>query len=434
MNRRKFVKSIGLATAGAFAAPYILPSGRLFAATGSRIANHVVLCLYAGGVRNMESIDKAEGNLMPNILLGSESISSDILPGMTALPAPVLSTPLQNFGTLFKGFRYANSAPGHYQGHFTAITGRYPGYDINFNEPAAYPTLFEYYRKHNSPSNSALNAWWVSDQIGVNENLAYSLNADYGARYGANFFTPTSIFTGGNYKPIDLCRSFSTTERQTMGSMRDFMNRSFVEPILPEVAMVRNTEEDRLSMQSFYAGLATRQRNNQLWDPWSIGSGMNSDMYNMFFAEEIIKEYTPELMVVNMTGVDAAHSDFTLYCNNMRKADYAVGRLWNTIQQTPGMANDTVLIVVPEIGRNALHNGIMDNYGRYGLDHADSMSKEIFCLVAGPSGKVVQNTVVSSITGESIDIVPTIAHVLGFHPDIPGGYLPGTPLYQAFTV
>jgi hypothetical protein len=86
---------------------------------------------------------------------------------------------------------------------------------------------------------------------------------------------------------------------------------------------------------------------------------MNSDMFNMFFAEEIIKEFSPELTVVNMTGVDAGHSNFTEYCNNMRKADYAVGRLWNTIQQTPGMANDTVMIVVPEIGRNAQHNSIV---------------------------------------------------------------------------
>ncbi len=433
MNRRKFVKSLGLSAAGAFAVPYILPSGRLFAATGTRLANHVVLCLYAGGVRNLESIDKAEGNLMPNILRGTESISPDILPGFDPVPAPVLATPLQDYGTLFKGFRYANISPGHYQGHFTAITGRYTGYDINFNQPAAYPTLFEYYRKHNSPSNSALNAWWVSDHIGENENLAYSISPDYGAQYGANFFSPLSVFTSGNYKPIDLCRSFTTTERQKMGTMRDFLNRSFVEPVLQEVPMVRNTEQDRIAIQSFYGNLATRQKNNQLWDPWQIGTGMNSDMFNMFFAEEIIKEFSPELTVVNMTGVDAGHSNFTEYCNNMRKADYAVGRLWNTIQQTPGMANDTVLIVVPEIGRNAQHNSIRDAYGRYGLDHSDTMSREIFCLVAGPAGKVVQNNVITNVTGESIDIVPTIAHVLGFHPDIPQGYLPGSPLYQAFT-
>ena len=54
-------------------------------------------------------------------------------------------------------------------------------------------------------------------------------------------------------------------------------------------------------------------------------------------------------------------------------------------------------------------------------------------MVAGPSGKVVQNNVITSVTGESIDVVPTIAHILGFYQDIPQGYLPGGPLYQAFT-
>ena len=69
MDRRKFLKTAGLTVAGAFAAPYILPSGRLFAATGTRKVNHVVLCLYAGGVRNLESVQMAEGNLMPNLLM-----------------------------------------------------------------------------------------------------------------------------------------------------------------------------------------------------------------------------------------------------------------------------------------------------------------------------------------------------------------------------
>jgi arylsulfatase A-like enzyme len=154
----------------------------------------------------------------------------------------------------------------------------------------------------------------------------------------------------------------------------------------------------------------------------------------MFFAEEVIKQFNPELLVVNMTGVDAAHSNFTEYCNNLRKADYAVGKLWNTIQSTPGMANDTILIVVPEVGRNLNHNSIVDENGRYGLDHSDAMSQEIFCLVAGPQGKVAQNQVINSVSGESIDVVPTIAHILGFYNDIPSGMLPGSPLYSAFSV
>jgi hypothetical protein len=264
MQRRSFLKKVGLATAGAFAMPYILPSGRLFAATGSRIANHVVLCLFAGGVRNMDSIDKADGNLMPNILRGSESISSDIASSMDALPPAILTPPLQDRGTLFKGFRYANNYPGHFQGHLTALTGNYIDSSVNFSAPAASPTIFEYYRKHNSPSQTAKNAWWVSNSVGENENLTFSLNDDYGPRYGANFFSPLNILTYGNYKPIDLCRSFSTLEQQKMDPMRDFLNNSFRSPAVTPKPFMENDPASRASIQNFLSALATKQRNNQL--------------------------------------------------------------------------------------------------------------------------------------------------------------------------
>ena len=38
MKRRKFIRNLGLGTAVTIGAPYLLPSGRLFAATGSRKA------------------------------------------------------------------------------------------------------------------------------------------------------------------------------------------------------------------------------------------------------------------------------------------------------------------------------------------------------------------------------------------------------------
>src|SRR5690349_13389736 len=108
MKRRDFIRNAGLAAAGAIAAPYILPSGRLFAATGSRKANHVVFCLYAGGVRNIDTVQMAEGNLLPNMLTGGTSIAPDIAPLITAnnLNSSLLGAPLQTYGTLFKQFRY----------------------------------------------------------------------------------------------------------------------------------------------------------------------------------------------------------------------------------------------------------------------------------------------------------------------------------------
>lgn len=160
---------------------------------------------------------------------------------------------------------------------------------------------------------------------------------------------------------------------------------------------------------------------------------MNGDMINILFAEELIKEFTPELIVVNMQDVDVCHTDFTSYCDNLRRADYALGHLWNTIQSTPGMANDTILIAAPEHGRNLETNTVVDVNGRFAIDHTNTpTAREIFCLVAGPQGVVNQNQVISQVSGESIDIVPTIANILGFDAEIPGGMLPGRVLNEAF--
>ena len=134
-----------------------------------------------------------------------------------------------------------------------------------------------------------------------------------------------------------------------------------------------------------------------------------------------------------MFDVDIGHQNYTQYCNNLRKSDYALAHLWETIQSTPGMANDTVLIAVPEHGRNEQANTLVDAYGRFALDHtSDQMSREIFCLIAGPPGVIKQDISYNQEMGESIDIVPTIADILGFHNDIPAGMLPGSILNQAY--
>jgi hypothetical protein len=56
MNRREFFIKTSVAAAGGVALPYILPSGRLFARTNSQKAEYVVLVMFAGGVRQQESV------------------------------------------------------------------------------------------------------------------------------------------------------------------------------------------------------------------------------------------------------------------------------------------------------------------------------------------------------------------------------------------
>ncbi len=435
MKRKQFIKNAALTAAGSMVMPYILPTGRLFAASGTRRAGHVVVCLFAGGVRNTESMGKADGNLMRNTLNGTESISADIAPGVTQLPM-LASTPLQNEATLFKEFRYAEGPTGHYNAHAAAMTGVYSDQSIQLKQPPPFPTIFEYYRKHNSPTNNALNAWWVSNSLGPYPFLNYSSYEGYGAAYGANMIQPDAFFSQANSlgNPV----SFAQSEKAKCDMMRDFANGQFKVPQQAISSGIVNSPADAERLQTFLNRTMTDIRNGVFpQNPWGVTPYMTGDMKNIYLGIEVLKEFKPELTVINMTDIDIGHFDYTKYVNAIGIADYAMYKLWQAIKADDVLKNDTVLIVVPEHGRNELPNSVVDAYGRKALDHNnDAKSREIFCLLAGTGIK--HNTVIgldnqNNGIGQSIDLVPTIANILGFDTDIPGGLLNGRVLNEAYS-
>jgi membrane-anchored protein YejM (alkaline phosphatase superfamily) len=244
---------------------------------------------------------------------------------------------------------------------------------------------------------------------------------------------PATLISQLGANALSNPKEFTSAQMQSVNDMRNFFNESFSRSAAQNGNTILNENSDKELIQSFLQNTFDTALAGGLNDPWNVGEQfMNDDMFNVSAAERIIQQFKPELLVVNMQGVDICHSNYTQYCNNLRKADYAVSHLWQTIQNTPGMANDTILIVAPEHGRNLQPNTISDNYGQLALDHtSDNTSREIFCMVVGPPDKVQQNQVINDLTGESIDIVPTIAHILGFKDAIPGGMLPGRVLTEA---
>lgn len=433
MKRRSFIKHTAALAAGTVAAPFILPTGRLFARTGSRKVGHVVFCLFAGGIRNIESIQQAEGNLMPASFDGMAST----IPGLDTIPASPWMNKLVKEGTLFPELRYKEGPTGHFNGHTVAVTGRYTDTGLNLRQNPQFPTIFEYYLKHNSPTQTAKNAWWVSNSLGPYPALNYSQDAAYGAAYGANHIAPTTLLNPALYPAIGSPKQFQFHEEERVSSIRNFLNQNFGKQTADQGYGITNSGEDTKLIQDFIQSLIDKGSNGGYNNPLGISNmNANNDIYTISFAEEIIKEFKPELLAVNITDVDICHQNFTEYCNNLRKADYAVAHLWNTIQNTPGMADDTLLVIVPEHGRNLQPNTVQDVYGRFALDHTgDNTSREIFSMILGPNGIVKKDHVVGNASnpiGESIDIVPTIAYALGFDVDIPAGRLPGRALLEAF--
>ncbi len=269
-----------MAAAATIAAPYILPSGRLFAATGNRVVNHVVFCLFAGGIRNIESVQKERGNLMPSILSGGASVDPTILAGMDPLPA-IPGSSLQSQGTLYSQFRYGQGPTGHFNGHSTAITGSYTLQDLNIKEPPKMPTVFEYYRKHSDPNQAALNAWWVSNTLGPYPSLNYSTYPGYGASYGANYMQPITLISQDGLSALSNPRIFSSAEGEKINRLRNFFNDSFDLDSQVDNSAVRNPSNDSELLQNFIRQQLLNAQSDQANNPWGVGASMNGDMYNV---------------------------------------------------------------------------------------------------------------------------------------------------------
>ncbi len=431
MKRRSFLKSAGLLGASTIGMPYLLPTGRVFAKTEERKVNHVVFCLFAGGIRNIEAVAQAEGNLLPATFAGGAST----MPGLEPIPSSPYPTLLRSHGSLFPEFRYKDGPTGHFNGHTVALTGNYTSTGLNLKANPQNPTVFEYYLKHNSPAMTSLNAWWISNSLGPYPALNYSSHPSYGPQFGANHIAPTALLNPQVFPAIASPKQFQFHEEEKIAALRGFLDQNFDRQGATSLGNV-NSPEDAASIRQFIADLVVKGQTGGFNTPLGLSPALaNNDVFTILFAEETIKAFQPELLVVNMTDVDACHQNFTAYCNNLRKADYAVAHLWKTIQETPGMANDTVMIMVPEHGRNLQGNTVLDIYGRNGIDHTgDATSREIFALILGPSGVIRQNTSFGTAVapvGESIDLVPTVANLLGFDSNIPGGLLPGRVLQEA---
>ena len=421
MNRRKFINKTGKYLL-ASSVPFILPSGRLFAATEMPHVKHVVFCLFAGGIRRWESIDFKEGNLMPNTLNSNLNIANEIKDGIHQMPK-ILEKPLQTYGTLMKGFKYNSTFTHHYPAHASAISGKYY-YTNNMFEPIEHPSIFEYFRKHSGLGQSGLSTWWIADKPGDFPYMQYSKNKDYGFKYAANMLQPSTLF---NFE----FNSFLNSEKEThLRQMLDILSKSEDSKGVKESRL--NTYSEKLQIKQFIKHVSENHftNNKSLWADLDKNL-INVDMITMFTACEVLKFFKPNLLVVNMQDSDIGHFDFTGYCDNLHRADYALAKLWKTIQDDPVLKDNTVLIAQPEFGRNEKSNTIIDAYGKYAVDHnGDEISQQSFCLIAGPKNVIKQNKVIENY-GEIIDTVPTIAHLMGFNKNIPQYNLNGKVLYEA---
>lgn len=430
MNRRDFFKKAGIATAGGIAAPYILPSGRIFARTNAPKAEYVVMVMFAGGVRQQESVlqryleDSQEvagagGNIMPNLFTGvapSKKIVYGTDPGgggtKGSEPIPrILSQSMEDTGTVFKEVRAISA--GHYVGLNTLLTGSL-GTAQGLKTRPKYPTIFEYLRRH--AGFAATDTWFIANTLGNSTPLLNcSNNPDYGLQYGGNMFAAPVTFGSVGREILGNGKAYSKADLAPMYHMKNFLDQSFgLSP--DQLETIKNTDDERTKIKEFIRGVYQRQSLGQIPMPPVTDNG---DAVNIGYAAEVLRYFKPKFLTVNMSSVDGCHSNFTGYLRSLHRADHAVGWLWNYIQNNiPEMAGKTILLVAPECGRNKNPNPILDENDWYAYDHSDANAMRVWSVMVGKNVPKMSIGDSSNPVGRLTDIVPTIADIFGIYDEV----------------
>lgn len=437
MKRREFIKKSGLTAAGGLISPYILPSGRLFAPSGRRLSSHVVVVMFAGGVRHQEAVGKRylddaqaddpyPGNIMYNMLTGEAPEQKIVYGtgqgGVNPIPQ-ILANTLQQQGTLFNEVQALSA--GHYGGLNSLVQGS-TIVSQGLKQRPVNPTIFEYLRRHGG--YKATDTWFIGNGISNSTPLLnYSAHPDYGAQYGANFFAPNTTFgeTCQHYL-ADAKVYHPENELSPMYQLKYFLDNSF-DNYGSQLLNLGNTEDEKHDIKLFMEEMFERTQNGSISFPPLSDNG---DLAVMGYACEVLKWFKPACLFVNLSGVDACHSNFSSYVSSLHRADHAVGHLWNFIQnEIPEMAGNTTMICTPECGRNDEPNNILDENDWRAYDHSDANARRVFTLMAGPnvpSGLLIGSD--DNQVGMATDTMLTVADILGVRSDVEllGALAPGT--------
>jgi hypothetical protein len=134
----------------------------------------------------------------------------------------------------------------------------------------------------------------------------------------------------------------------------------------------------------------------------------SGDELTFFIAREVMREFSPRLMLVNFWDMDVAHwGSYSLYLQAITKTDRLTGMLWEEIQSNPSYKDRTTMLVLPELGRDGdinAANGFLNH--RSGDPSCRNMW--LLAMGAGAAPGEIERPVFH------VDLAATTAELLGF--------------------
>lgn len=274
-------------------------------------------------------------------------------------------------------------------GHYVATASLATGVYETFNNFAAVspesPTVFEYFRKDLKRPSS--DAWVVAPSNGFNR-IGESSHRSYGTGLGARVILPKRLLTaatsGSHHDYEHLLRDNYETPYYTPELVGNDFELQQLEMLL------------KLSVDDFKSHAQTLSSPDEL---------------SVYIAKQLMQQVAPSLLWITLHDIDVAHAGaYSLYIEGIRRTDRLCAELWKTIQQEPEYAGRTTLFILPDFGRDSDEDAAGNGFQHHRT--GDALSRTTWLLAAGAG---IRENVVFDRAVDSVDLVPTLGSMLGFH-------------------
>ena len=371
-SKRTFLQAVGLLAAG-----MLLPQARAYghppATTG---AGHKIILVVIGGVRRAETFSHEGLENVPHL-------AYDLLPN-----------------SLFYNHARNEGVTAHFNAISSILTGNWQRVDDWGKLAPTTPTIFEQFRKRMRVDRS--DTWIVASNKALTSMIGASSASGYGPDFGANVVFPKQLLLMAVADALRGGRTANLADRNKIESeLESAMEGSNYEGLGWNIFDAADRLDPRVqeTIKNAVAGFVRS------------GGPTSGDELTFFMTREIMHRFSPQVLVVAFSDVEAAHfGSYALHLSGIKTADRLTYQLWKEVEANPDYRGKTTMVVLPEFGRDP--DGSSTN-GFFNHRANEDSTRDTWMMVMGSA---VDRPTVIERPIRHVDVCPTLAGLLGCKP------------------
>jgi hypothetical protein len=371
-SKRTFLRASGMLVAGMML-PRAHADEKAIEAGGS---TQKIIVVIVGGVRRTETFSREGLENIPHLAVDLFPIS------------------------LFYPHTRNEGVTAHFNAISSILTGNWQRVDDWGKLAPTTPTLFEQFRKEQKIDRS--DTWVVASNKALTSLIGASSASDFGPAYGANVVFPKQLMLTAVADALRGGRTANMADRSKVeAELESAMEGSNYEGLGWNVfdASERLDPRARASIEAAIAGFV------------HSGGPTSGDELTFFMTREVMRKFSPRVLVVALSDVEAAHfGSYAMHLSGIKTADRLAWQLWQEVEANPEYKGRTTMLILPEFGRDP--DGSSTN-GFFNHRANDDSTRDTWMMALGAGidkPQVIERPI------RHVDVCPTLAGLLGCRP------------------